>query len=127
MKEYRRNFMKMYEENYNIATKKIINNNVFKVNIPGRKRHPKKVKITRERMVIIRRGLVDIFKTPINEQKELIKFKNYKENSIKISKVNHNKTMNQNLHKNILKANMPTNEMHNTMLMTCLLYTSRCV
>ena len=102
---YRRNFMKMSEEDYHATTRMTVTNNAFKEN-------------TREGMEMIRGGLVNIFNPPINEQKELIKFKNYNENSIKISKINHNKTMKKNLNKNILKTNMPTNEMHNTMLMT---------
>ena len=42
MKNYRRNFLKMFEENYHVTTRKIVTNNVFKLNTPGRKILPKR-------------------------------------------------------------------------------------
>ena len=57
----------------------------------------------------IKGGLVNMFNLPtINEQRELIKFKNYRKNSIKILKVNHNKIVNKNLNKDIFETNIPT-------------------
>ena len=43
MNDYRRNFMKMSEEDYHVTTRKIVTNNVFKVNTPGRKIIPKRL------------------------------------------------------------------------------------
>ena len=77
---------------------------------------PNKKRNTREGMEMIKDGLVNIFNLPINEQRELIKFKNYRQNLIKILKVNHNKMVNKNLNKDIFKLNLPAIEMHHTML-----------
>ena len=39
---------------------------------------PKKIKNTREILEMIKGGLITVFNLPINEQRELIKFKNYR-------------------------------------------------
>ena len=59
-------------------------------------------------------GLINVFNLPIKEQRELSKVKNYRKNSMKMSKVNHHKIIKKNLNKFGYHLNMSTIEEYQT-------------
>ena len=66
------------------ATIKSVKNQVIQKIKKIGKIFPKKIRNTREGMEMIIGGLINMFNLPINEQREIIKFKNSSKNLIKI-------------------------------------------
>ena len=115
MKEYRRSFIKMDEEKDYVTTKKIINNKVFKANIPRRRMHPKKKENYKEQIDRIIEGYAQAIR-------ELRKGRNQS-----MEKPNQKTDDDQPELEEIPEVKNNENQEDTGHVCTCLLYTSRCV
>ena len=75
---------------------------------------PKKTRITKEILEMTGSRLNNFVNNPIIRHRTRINGKKYEQDSIKILKVNHHKTVGKNLNKNTIKLNIPTSKIHPT-------------
>ena len=90
--------------------------------------YKKKLITTRVELEMVKNGLIEVFNLPITDRREIMKYKDCRRNLKEIIEGIHRKPMNKNLYNSLVKRKLPEIEMLNKKpIITCLLYTSRCV
>ena len=75
---------------------------------------PRKTRVTKEILEMTRSGLINFVDNPIIRRKARLNGKKYKQNFVKILKINRHKTVSENFNKNTVKLKIPTNKIHHT-------------
>ena len=72
-----------------------------------KKRHPRKLRNTREGVEMMKNGLINVFSLPITNHEEIINIQDYRRRSIKIVEITYYETTGNNFKKSIDKWNIP--------------------